>query len=281
MNGTTRFGTPTVKAFALAWGVWACAGPSNPARAQSPAPADVGYQGFGLKYHLGYGYGGDAIGIGPNGGYPFYGGPGYLHPGPRLRRFAPEQPYPYLGGPGAPTAACPNVFGPAGPLSVRGEVARERDTPDVGYGGYTGALPYPETLFAPYASASSPDDAAPGADPADAAPTRSDDPSAPAPPAPAPIKPPTPARDLGIDEEASVGEKGERGVKVSRVHPGTAAEKAGLKPGDVIRSINGYVTTERGNLAWIVANAAPDNVLKMSVRAAGDGKDRTITARLR
>ena len=70
-------------------------------------------------------------------------------------------------------------------------------------------------------------------------------------------------------------------MKVSKVHPGTAAEKAGLKPGDVIRSINGYATAERGNLAWIVANAAPDDVLTMSVRTASDGKDRTITARLR
>jgi hypothetical protein len=270
--------TPTLLLQALAL-AWACAGPLNPARGQAPPPADVGYQGFGLRYHLGYGYGGDAIGTGPNGGYPFYGGPGYLHPGPQLRRFGPEQPFPYMGGPGTPSASCPNVFGGVGPLAVRGEIARERDTPDVGFGAYTGALPYPETLFAPHASASSPDDAAPGADPADTAPPRDGDPFVP--PAPGPIKPPRPARDLGIDEEASVEDKGGRGVKVSKVHPGTAAEKAGLKPGDVIRSINGYVTAERGNLAWVVANAAPDNVLTMSVRSASDGKDRTITARLR
>ncbi len=259
---------------------WACAWPPNPARGQappSPPPAGPGYQGFGLRYHLGYGYGGDAIGTGPNGGYPFYGGPGYIHPGPQLRRFCPEQPFAYLAGPGAPTPACPNVFGPVGPLAVRGEVARERDTPNVGFGGYTGSMPYPETLFAPFASAPSPDDAAPGGDPADTAPPRDGDPFVP--PAPRePIKPPAPARDLGIDEEASTGD---RGVKVSRVHPGTAAEQAGLKVGDVIRSINGYATAERGNLAWIVANAAPDNVLTMSVRTASDGKDRTMTARLR
>jgi hypothetical protein len=279
MNGTTRYGRSAVKALALGCVVWACAGPVNPVRGQAPPPADLGYEGFGLKYHLGYGYGGEAIGVGRNGGYPFYGGPGYLHPGPRLRRFGPESPYPYLGGPGAPSAACPNVFGPVGPLAVSGEIARERDTPDVGYGRFTGALPYPETLFAPHASAASPDDAAPGADASDAAPPDGASPAAPS--SREPIRPPTPPRDLGIDEEAAAEDQGVRGVKVSRVHPGTAAEKAGLKPGDVIRSINGYLTAERGNLAWIVANAAPDNVLKMSVRTASDGKDRTITARLR
>ena len=156
---------------------WACGGTLGPARGQTPPPAGAGYQGFGLRYHLGYGYGGDAIGTGPNGGYPFYGGPGYLHPGPQLRRFGPEQPFSYFGGPGA---ACPNVFGPVGPLAVRDEVARERDTPNVGFGAYTGALPYPETLFAPFASAPSPDDAAPGADPAETGPPRDGDPLVPA-----------------------------------------------------------------------------------------------------
>jgi hypothetical protein len=36
-----------------------------------------GFQGFGLGYHLGYGYGGDALGPEADGGYPFYCGPGY------------------------------------------------------------------------------------------------------------------------------------------------------------------------------------------------------------
>ncbi len=48
----------------------------------------------------------------------------------------------------------------------------------------------------------------------------------------------------------------------------------------MIRSINGYLTEQPGNLAWIIANAAPDKVLKMSVRTASDGEVHTITARL-
>jgi S1-C subfamily serine protease len=70
------------------------------------------------------------------------------------------------------------------------------------------------------------------------------------------------------------------GMKVSKVYPGSAAEKAGLHAGDVIHSINGYLTTQPGNMAWIIANAAPDNVLMMNVRNASDGKEHTITAHL-
>jgi hypothetical protein len=71
-----------------------------------------GYQGFGLNFHPGYGYGGAALGVGPEGGYPFYGGPGYPHAEPRLRRFPLLHivPFPYFGGPGYPTPECPNFF---------------------------------------------------------------------------------------------------------------------------------------------------------------------------
>src|SRR5512135_3687906 len=57
-----------------------------------------GFQGFGLGYHRGYGYGGDALGVGAGGGYPFYGGPGYCHPWPALRRIGGITPFPFYGG---------------------------------------------------------------------------------------------------------------------------------------------------------------------------------------
>ena len=37
---------------------------------------------------------------------------------------------------------------------------------------------------------------------------------------------------------------------------------------------------KRNNLAWIMANAATDGVVKISVRTASDGKVHTITAQL-
>ena len=87
-------------------------------------------------------------------------------------------------------------------------------------------------------------------------------------------------RILGIDEEPVVASDGKRSMKITNIYPGTAAEKAGLQPGDVLHSVNGYLTEQRGNLAWIIANAATNNELKLVVHTAKDGKDHTITAAL-
>ncbi len=69
-------------------------------------------------------------------------------------------------------------------------------------------------------------------------------------------------------------------MKVSRVDPGSAAAKAGLSVGDLIYSINGYITQVRGNVEWIIGHAAPSKVLTMSVRTASDGTVRSVTAQL-
>ena len=89
---------------------------------------------------------------------------------------------------------------------------------------------------------------------------------------------PSQRRLLGIDEEPVVISGGVKAMKVGKVWPGTAAERAGLQAGDVIRSVNGYLTEERGNLAWVIANATPDNQLKINIQAAKDGQTRLITA---
>jgi hypothetical protein len=203
-----------------------------------------GFYGFGLSYHLGYGYGGRGLGVGADGGYPYYRGPGY------------------------PSFGDAHYSGGIGPLVVDRPVALEFDRREPGYAGdygpFTGALPYPETLFAPYV--------------AEAAATGS---SAGVPsPSPSATADADRGRYLGIDEEPVVDADGVRGMKVTKVYPGTAAEKAGLHAGDVIHSINGYLTTERGNLAWIIANRAFSRVLSMNVRTATDGKNHTITAQL-
>jgi hypothetical protein len=101
------------------------------------------------------------------------------------------------------------------------------------------------------------------------------------PPASAEAAPmPSQRRVLGIDEEPATLPEGRRGMKITRVYPGTSAEKSGLQVGDVLRSVNGYLTEQRGNLAWILANATPDNTLKINVRSAKDGQDHTISATL-
>ncbi len=91
---------------------------------------------------------------------------------------------------------------------------------------------------------------------------------------------PVHGRYLGIDEEPVTDAAGLRGMKVTNVYPGTAAQRAGLQVGDVIHAINGYLTEQRGNLAWIIANAAPNNQLRMNVKTAKDGKEHTITAQI-
>ncbi len=86
---------------------------------------------------------------------------------------------------------------------------------------------------------------------------------------------------LGIEAQPVLEANGQEAMRVSRVVPGTAADKAGLKAGDTIESANGYMTQDPRNMLWIINNAAPGNVLKMTVRTAKDGLDHTVTAMLR
>ena len=83
-------------------------------------------------------------------------------------------------------------------------------------------------------------------------------------------------RILGIDEEPVVLADGRKGMKITNIYPGTGAANAALQVGDVLISVNGYLTEQRGNLAWIIAKATPGSELKMVVRTVKDGKDHTI-----
>ncbi len=290
VRGDGRF---PVKALAMAMGIWVLSGSSG--RSDDVAPADPGppvhdgagfgtlgwapfgyypgFQGFALKFHPGYGYGGDALGVGALGGYPFYGGPGYLHPAPPLRRFGSIIPFAFYAGPGYPF----NFEQPAGPLVVTPPVVTQTGAEDaahaagspvypydVGFGPFTGAFAYPESFFAPYTAAAAAVGSTTGA----------------VNPAPSGSANAYRVGALGIDEELVVDSAGLREMKVSRVYPESPAEKAGLKVGDVIRSINSYRTAQPGNIVWIILNAAPDKVLKINVRTAADGKEHTITAEL-
>jgi serine protease Do len=85
-------------------------------------------------------------------------------------------------------------------------------------------------------------------------------------------------RVLGIDEEPVVLSDGKKGMKITNIYPGTGAANAGLQVGDVLRSVNGYLTEQPGNLAWIIANATPANELKLVVRTVKDGRDHSVLA---
>ena len=197
-----------------------------------------GLYGFSLRWHPGYGYGRYALGVGADGGYPFYGGPGYPHDPPTLRRFGPARPFAYYGGPGDPRFGCSNFFTHVDGLVIDKPVVTIGEPGDFGYvnengdvypgrdfGSFTGTLPYPETLFAPYTSAA----AATGSSGAEGAAKPATPPYTPPAASPGPPSPRSspavgevtrmhaPARYLGIEEEPVSMPTGVRGIKVTRV----------------------------------------------------------------
>jgi membrane-associated protease RseP (regulator of RpoE activity) len=94
--------------------------------------------------------------------------------------------------------------------------------------------------------------------------------------------PVTPAqgRFLGVNQQAVIDPEGRRGIQIVNVSPGSAAERAGLEPGDVILSANGYATTEVTHLPWIISNAMVDDALRLNVRNVRDGLVYSIAAQI-
>ncbi len=230
----------------------------------------LGFQGFGLGYHLGYGYGGNALGVGAGGGYPYYGGPGYPHPGPRLQRLGGIAPFCYFGGPGYPTPEHPNFFGGVGgPLVPDQPVVRfESDPNDPAYAGdygqFNGSVPYPESAFAPYTTMLGEGRPVGGV-------------STVSPPSAPPIPSTAVGRNLGFDTETFDNPGRRTLLRINIVVPGGLAEKAGLRVDDLISSINGYYTQKSSDLEWIAEHAASDKVLKLKVRTKGEDNEREVT----
>ena len=79
-----------------------------------------------------------------------------------------------------------------------------------------------------------------------------------------------PAKDLGITET--------KGVAVAQVQPGSAADQAGLKKGDVITAFNGVEVTEPNVFRNLVASTAPGTDVTLTIRR--DGRDQQVQARL-
>jgi Do/DeqQ family serine protease len=79
-----------------------------------------------------------------------------------------------------------------------------------------------------------------------------------------------PARELGIKET--------KGVGVARVQPGSAAERAGLKKGDVITTFNGVEINDPNVFRNLVASTAPDTDVTLTILR--DGREQQVHARL-
>ena len=81
---------------------------------------------------------------------------------------------------------------------------------------------------------------------------------------------------LNEDLADSLGIPHNRGEFVQAVEPGGAAEKAGLKAGDVVLSVDGNQVTPDQTLSFLVANIAPGT--RVPIELMRDGKKRTLTA---
>ncbi|AQR74291.1 Do family serine endopeptidase [Sphingomonas sp. LM7] len=82
-------------------------------------------------------------------------------------------------------------------------------------------------------------------------------------------------QDLTADLADSFGVPKGNGTIVARVEPGQAAEKAGIRQGDVIVRINNKDVTPDQTLSYLVANVPPGT--RIPVELVRDGKRQTVT----
>ncbi len=85
-------------------------------------------------------------------------------------------------------------------------------------------------------------------------------------------------QDLTEELAESMDLKGQKGVLVNKITEGSAAEKAGIKEGDVITAINGEKVEDGNSLRNKVAGTKPGSEIKLKLFR--DGKEQELTAKL-
>ncbi|HLK84454.1 MAG TPA: Do family serine endopeptidase [Xanthobacteraceae bacterium] len=75
----------------------------------------------------------------------------------------------------------------------------------------------------------------------------------------------------------SLGLKNARGALVAEPQPGSPAQKAGIKAGDVIVSVNGETVTDARNLARRISAMAPGTSVKLGIIRSGREDTLTLT----
>lgn len=83
-------------------------------------------------------------------------------------------------------------------------------------------------------------------------------------------------QELNHDLAASFGLDSPDGALVSSVAPGSAADKAGLRPGDVVLSLNGDPVERSGDLAAMIGMSEPGASVALEVMR--EGKRQKVTA---
>ncbi len=83
----------------------------------------------------------------------------------------------------------------------------------------------------------------------------------------------------GLDQELaeSFGLSKPQGALVAEVEPGSAADKAGVKPGDVILKFNGKEISTSRDLPPLVADVAPGSTARMEIWRQGKSRELGIT----
>lgn len=77
-----------------------------------------------------------------------------------------------------------------------------------------------------------------------------------------------------------VTEKSEKGLKLAEVTEGSAAEKAGLKEGDVITKFSGTAVSDPEKLRELVRAKKPDEEVEIAYIKAGEKKERKVKVKL-
>ena len=81
---------------------------------------------------------------------------------------------------------------------------------------------------------------------------------------------------MNDDLAAALGVPANRGEFVQSVQPGEPAERAGLRPGDVVLRVNGQEVTPEQTLSYIVANIEPGTRVPLEILR--DGRRQTVQA---
>ncbi|MBV1917195.1 MAG: Do family serine endopeptidase [Sphingomonadaceae bacterium] len=83
-------------------------------------------------------------------------------------------------------------------------------------------------------------------------------------------------QSLNEDLADSLGIARNKGEFVQAVEPGQAAAKAGIKPGDVVVTVDGKEVTREKTLSYLVANTAPGS--RIPIKLIRNGKSMTVNA---
>jgi serine protease Do len=85
-------------------------------------------------------------------------------------------------------------------------------------------------------------------------------------------------KDINAGLAESFGLPDQNGALVDDVNPGTPAQKAGIRPGDVVVEFNGKKVTDADNLSLMVSECSPGT--EAAVKLIRNGQEKSLTVKL-